>query len=78
MAPKPTNLWFGNARAIGEAVRPDHGLGEGLVVKTGKAGLSYSCRGCFYLYWQVIKDMVRVLSGGQRYKFYQKAKMSCH
>ena len=38
----------------------DHNLTEGLIVKSGEAEFRYSWRGCFYLYWQVLKDMVRV------------------
>jgi hypothetical protein len=29
-------------------------------VKAGSSEFRYSWRGCFYLYWQILKDMVRV------------------
>jgi hypothetical protein len=38
----------------------DHNLSEGLLVKEGAGEFRYSWRGCFYLYWQVLKDMIRV------------------
>lgn len=41
-------------------VQVDHNLTEGLIVKAGETEFRYSWRGCFYLYWQVLKDMVRV------------------
>ena len=42
------------------SVQVDHNLTEGLIVKEGAAEFRYSWRGCFYLYWQILKDMVRV------------------
>jgi hypothetical protein len=41
-------------------VQVDHNLNEGLIVKSSEAEFRYSWRGCLYLYWQVLKDMVRV------------------
>jgi len=42
------------------SVQVDHNLTEGLIVKEGAAEFRYSWRGCFFLYWQILKDMVRV------------------
>ena len=42
------------------SVQVDHNLTEGLIVKEGAGEFRYSWRGCFYLYWQILKDMVRV------------------
>lgn len=42
------------------SVQVDHNLLEGLIVKAGSTEFRYSWRGCFYLYWQILKDMVRV------------------
>ena len=42
------------------SVQVDHNLTEGLIVKEGTGEFRYSWRGCFYLYWQILKDMVRV------------------
>lgn len=42
------------------SVQVDHNLTEGLIVKEGSGEFRYSWRGCFFLYWQVLKDMIRV------------------
>lgn len=42
------------------SVQVDHNLTEGLIVKEGAGEFRYSWRGCFYLYWQILKDMIRV------------------
>ncbi|MBL9129855.1 MAG: hypothetical protein JNG86_01555 [Verrucomicrobiaceae bacterium] len=42
------------------SVQVDHNLTEGLIVKEGAGEFRYSWRGCLYLYWQVLKDMLRV------------------
>lgn len=42
------------------SVQVDHNLLEGLIVKASSSEFRYSWRGCFFLYWQILKDMVRV------------------
>lgn len=42
------------------SLQVDHNLLEGLIVKAGSSEFRYSWRGCFFLYWQILKDMVRV------------------
>lgn len=42
------------------SVQVDHNLLEGLIVKAGSSEFRYSWRGCVFLYWQILKDMVRV------------------
>jgi hypothetical protein len=38
----------------------DHNITAGLIELTGEGEFRYSWRGCFYLWFQVVKDMVRV------------------
>lgn len=38
----------------------DHNITAGVIEPTGNGEFRYSWRGCFFLYWQVVKDMLRV------------------
>lgn len=38
----------------------DHNINAGVIEPTGNGEFRYSWRGCFFLYWQVVKDMLRV------------------
>lgn len=38
----------------------DHNITTGVIEPTGNGEFRYSWRGCIFLYWQVLKDMVRV------------------
>jgi hypothetical protein len=38
----------------------DHNITAGLIEPTGNGEFRYSWRGCFYLWFQVVKDMIRV------------------
>lgn len=38
----------------------DHNLSTGVIVRAGEQHFRYSWRGCFYLWFQVVKDMIRV------------------
>ena len=51
--------------ALGDLLQSDldsqvqHNLGRGLIVESGNGTFRYSWRGCFYLWGQFLKDMVR-------------------
>jgi len=38
----------------------DHNITAGVIEPTGNGEFRYSWRGCIFLYWQVVKDMLRV------------------
>jgi hypothetical protein len=38
----------------------DHNINAGVIEPTGNGEFRYSWRGCLFLYWQVVKDMLRV------------------
>lgn len=38
----------------------DHNITAGVIEPTGNGEFRYSWRGCIFLYWQVLKDMLRV------------------
>lgn len=38
----------------------DHNITAGVIEPMGNGEFRYSWRGCFFLYWQVVKDMLRV------------------
>ncbi len=38
----------------------DHNITAGVIEPTGNGEFRYSWRGCIFLYWQVLKDMIRV------------------
>ncbi len=38
----------------------DHNITTGVIEPTGNGEFRYSWRGCIFLYWQVVKDMLRV------------------
>ena len=38
----------------------DHNITAGVIEPTGNGEFRYSWRGCVFLYWQVVKDMLRV------------------
>ncbi len=38
----------------------DHNMTQGLILPVGEGEFRYSWRGCFFLWFQVIKDMIRV------------------
>jgi hypothetical protein len=38
----------------------DHNLNAGLIEVIGEGEFRYSWRGCFYLWFEIVKDMVRV------------------
>ncbi|MDI1312352.1 hypothetical protein [Prosthecobacter sp.] len=38
----------------------DHNITSGVIEPTGNGEFRYSWRGCIFLYWQVVKDMLRV------------------
>jgi hypothetical protein len=38
----------------------NHNLTAGVIVREGTSQFRYSWRGCFYLWFQVVKDMIRV------------------
>ena len=38
----------------------DHNITTGLIEPTGNGEFRYSWRGCFFLWFQVVKDMIRV------------------
>ncbi len=38
----------------------DHNLDKGVIVRSDEKHFRYSWRGCFFLWWQVLKDMIRV------------------
>lgn len=38
----------------------DHNITAGVIEPTGNGEFRYSWRGCLFLYWQVVKDMLRV------------------
>lgn len=42
------------------SVQIDHNITAGVIEPTGNGEFRYSWRGCIFLYWQVVKDMLRV------------------
>lgn len=42
------------------SVQIDHNIVTGVIEPTGNGEFRYSWRGCVFLYWQVVKDMLRV------------------
>ncbi len=42
------------------SVQIDHNITAGVIEPTGNGEFRYSWRGCVFLYWQVVKDMLRV------------------
>ncbi len=42
------------------SVQIDHNINAGVIEPTGNGEFRYSWRGCIFLYWQVVKDMLRV------------------
>lgn len=42
------------------SVQIDHNINTGVIEPTGNGEFRYSWRGCIFLYWQVVKDMLRV------------------
>ncbi|OYW73045.1 MAG: hypothetical protein B7Z37_23075 [Verrucomicrobia bacterium 12-59-8] len=42
------------------SVQIDHNITTGVIEPTGNGEFRYSWRGCIFLYWQVVKDMLRV------------------
>jgi hypothetical protein len=38
----------------------EHNLSAGVIVRADEKHFRYSWRGCFYLWFQVVKDMIRV------------------
>jgi hypothetical protein len=38
----------------------DHNINVGLIELTGEGEFRYSWRGCFYLWFQMVKDMVLI------------------
>lgn len=58
VAQDPDNLHTVMADDLSRQV--DHNLHEGVIVRADEAHFRYSWRGCFFLWFQVLKDMIRV------------------
>jgi hypothetical protein len=58
VAQDPDALHFAIQSDLSEQI--DHNLNAGVIVRADEKHFRYSWRGCFYLWFQVVKDMIRV------------------
>ncbi len=58
IAQDPDNLHILMAEDLSKQV--DHNLHEGVIIRADDDHFRYSWRGCFFLWFQVLKDMIRV------------------